>query len=129
MYTLLNHRARLGFLTLSNTTEVKQLKKLVRDIVEPGRNLGHVDRHEKTDESPPIDPTIKNHGNPGVTHATITHMGKAALSHDQAEAVSREETPISTTSSTPDVSNSVNRVEARRKEELATSDEACETCQ
>ena len=26
---------------------MKQLKQLVRNIIDPGRNLGHVDRHQK----------------------------------------------------------------------------------
>lgn len=28
-----------------NKTEVKELKRRVRDIIQPGRGLGHVDRH------------------------------------------------------------------------------------
>ena len=33
------------------TSEVKQLKQLVRDVISPGRDLGHVDRHKNHDKA------------------------------------------------------------------------------
>ncbi|KAL8905330.1 MAG: hypothetical protein Q9207_002721 [Kuettlingeria erythrocarpa] len=33
--------------------ETKQLKKLVRDIIDPSRDLGHVDRHSASQAAPP----------------------------------------------------------------------------
>lgn len=37
--------------------ETKELKRRVRDVIEPGRDLGHVDRHGKAE--PKVDPTGK----------------------------------------------------------------------
>ena len=36
-----------------DTLEVKHLKQLVRDIIDPARDLGHVDRHTNTPISEP----------------------------------------------------------------------------
>ncbi|PHH68618.1 hypothetical protein CDD80_7399 [Ophiocordyceps camponoti-rufipedis] len=36
--------------------ETKELKRRVRDVIDPGRNLGHVDRHSRVppkDDNPP----------------------------------------------------------------------------
>ncbi|RDA82516.1 hypothetical protein CP532_1661 [Ophiocordyceps camponoti-leonardi (nom. inval.)] len=36
--------------------ETKELKRRLRDVVEPGRNLGHVDGHRRSAEEPPKPP-------------------------------------------------------------------------
>lgn len=40
------------------STEVKQLKQLVRNIIDPSRDLGHVDRHKDT--APPAGPDTQS---------------------------------------------------------------------
>ena len=48
-WILTNHRC------LPSSPETKQLKKLVRDIIDPSRDLGHVDRHNTPNAGPPND--------------------------------------------------------------------------
>ena len=42
-------------LTPNDYSEVKHLKQLVRDIIDPTCDLGHVDRHNKTTTAKPLE--------------------------------------------------------------------------
>ncbi|KAH8778269.1 Rdx family-domain-containing protein [Hyaloscypha sp. PMI_1271] len=55
-YLLWDRKAEGGF------PETKELKRRVRDIIDPNRNLGHVDGKKSIPSAPPQNPTPQNAG-------------------------------------------------------------------
>ncbi|TVY21910.1 hypothetical protein LARI1_G000361 [Lachnellula arida] len=71
--------------------ETKELKRRVRDIIDPSRNLGHVDGHKKPETSPESKPSVPTQTSALPTRAPIP----AAINRLQAEGTGeRKFTPM-----------------------------------
>ncbi|KAI9789870.1 MAG: hypothetical protein M1835_001379 [Candelina submexicana] len=66
--------------------EVKELKKRVRDVIDPSRDLGHVDRTSKATSSSSSTQANANI-NPNTTTTTTNHFRAPANSHDNSNPI------------------------------------------
>ncbi|KAL8702386.1 MAG: hypothetical protein Q9201_004452, partial [Fulgogasparrea decipioides] len=72
-------------------SETKQLKKLVRDIIAPGRDLGHVDRHSSSKSKEADSSNANNQVSPQASSTSNTVL--AGSKNDESQSQSNRPAP------------------------------------